>query len=355
MRIHLVIAVVGLAMSNALPTLAETGQSITFDAPGASATSGLGTFPLDINDLGQAMGYVVGDQHVFHGFVRSADGRFETIDAPGAGTLAGSFQGTIPDSINIQGMIVGQYKDANNIYHGFLREPDGHFVIIDVPGASTTLDGGTFAVNINVEGEIAGYFFAMSSSPLPILHCFLRSPSGAFTIFDGAPNAVSSSVATSSGLNALGMVIGTYGTGDFNSHGFVRQPWGAVTSFDFTPTSINLEGAITGNDASFTHGFIRSVSGAITTFEVPGGAVLTEPSGISLFGVITGTWLDSNNVNHGFIRYPNGAFCKFDAPGSGTLAQSGQGTAPQAINSWGEIVGQVQDSNYIYHGFIRLP
>ena len=45
----------------------------------------------------------------------------------------------------------------------------------------------------------------------------------------------------------------------------------------------------------------------------------------------------------------------FDAPGFGTVPQSFQGTAPQAINFWGEIVGQVEDSDYIYHGFIRLP
>jgi hypothetical protein len=52
-----------------------------------------------------------------------------------------------------------------------------------------------------------------------------------------------------------------------------RPPaWGTMTSFDPNPQSINLEGAITGSDATGTHGFIRNVSGAITTFDVPDGS-----------------------------------------------------------------------------------
>src|ERR1700693_2183164 len=222
MKIRLLFALAGLAISFVLPSFAQSGEIITFDAPGASATAGLGTFPLDINDLGQAIGWFVGAQNVFHGFVRYADGRFETIDAPGAGTLAGSFHGTIPYSINIHGMIAGQYEDANNVYHGFLREPDGHFVIIDAPAAGTAPGEGTFAVSINAVGETAGNFTPTNDSLFPVGHGFLRSPSGAFTFFDAAPNAVGTTVSTSCGLNALGVTIGTYSDATFKGNGYVR-------------------------------------------------------------------------------------------------------------------------------------
>ena len=42
-----------------------------------------------------------------------------TFDAPGAGTRAG--QGTFPVDVNPSGAIAGLYADASNVAHGFLR------------------------------------------------------------------------------------------------------------------------------------------------------------------------------------------------------------------------------------------
>src|ERR1039458_10624569 len=58
-----------------------------------------------------------------------------TFDAPGAGKGAG--QGTIAFGHDARGAIMGYYLDASNVYHGFLRTPDGRFTTIDVPGAGT--------------------------------------------------------------------------------------------------------------------------------------------------------------------------------------------------------------------------
>jgi hypothetical protein len=46
-----------------------------------------------------------------------------TFDAPGASSVAGSFDGTFPKSINDAGAIAGHYIDASTFYHGFLRIP----------------------------------------------------------------------------------------------------------------------------------------------------------------------------------------------------------------------------------------
>jgi len=59
--------------------------------------------------------------NVMHGFVRATDGKITTFTAPGAGTGAG--QGTQAMTNNREGATSGFYIDANNVYHGFLRMP----------------------------------------------------------------------------------------------------------------------------------------------------------------------------------------------------------------------------------------
>ena len=51
---------------------------------------------------------------VQHGFLRTLDGNFETVDPHGS-------QGSQPESINDAGIIVGYYYNANFVYHGFPR------------------------------------------------------------------------------------------------------------------------------------------------------------------------------------------------------------------------------------------
>ena len=52
-----------------------------------------------------------------HGFVRTADGKIKTFEAPGAG------QGTVGLSVNAAGDITGFYVDASAVFHGFVRTP----------------------------------------------------------------------------------------------------------------------------------------------------------------------------------------------------------------------------------------
>ena len=363
----------GVILSTLLSVFSGQAPIITFDAPGAGTGSGRGTFAVNINDFGTAIGWFIDTNTVYHGFVRYPNGRVTTIDAPRAGSLPGSGQGTVAYSINVEGTIAGSYQDANYVYHCFLRSPDGQIIAFDPPGAGTGPNQGSQAVDINLEGEIAGY----TQDNNNVFHGFVRSSSSAFTSFD-APNAGTGPfqgtvVTLESGLNPLGALIGWYYDANNAAHGYVREPNSVITSFDppgatnTYPGSINPEGVIVGGalDANgIFHGFIRSAKGVITSFDVPGagtklglppGSEGTLALGITPFSLITGYWADSNTIYHGFVRYPNGAISKFDAPGAGTVPLSLQGTVPQGMNSWGEIVGYLQDSNYIYHGFIRIP
>src|ERR1700677_3718612 len=76
------------------------------------------------------------------------------FDAPNAGTASGL--GTTPYANNDECAIVGTYVDANLVYHGFARTPDGKFISFDAPGASAVAGTGTLAYAINDFGVIAG-------------------------------------------------------------------------------------------------------------------------------------------------------------------------------------------------------
>ena len=105
-----------------------------------------------------------------HGFLRSPDGKITTFDAPGAGN--GIYQGTgcpsdCPVSLNDWGAITGVYLDTNYVYHGYLRSPDGKIVTVDPLGSADTLPYG-----INDWGVITGYYYDANF----VAHGFVRTP-----------------------------------------------------------------------------------------------------------------------------------------------------------------------------------
>jgi hypothetical protein len=58
---------------------------------------------------------------VSHGYLRAPGGAITTFDAPGAGT--GPFQGAV----------MGNYLDARNVWHRFLRFPEGPSLYYSAP------------------------------------------------------------------------------------------------------------------------------------------------------------------------------------------------------------------------------
>jgi hypothetical protein len=150
------------------------GTLTTFDVPGAGTGSYQGSgcpgCARGLNQLGAIAGTYIDANSVQHGFLRSPDGKFTTFDAPGAGT--GSFQGTgcpsdCPTSLNDWGAITGIYIDANFVYHGYLRSPEGKIVTVDPVGSIFTFSDG-----INDLGSITGYYVDANG----VYHGFLRIP-----------------------------------------------------------------------------------------------------------------------------------------------------------------------------------
>ena len=100
--------------------------------------------------------------------VTCPEGRFVTVDAPGAGTSA--YQGTgcpsdCPVGLNDSGELTGSYFDTNYAQHGFVRSPNGALVSFDPSGSA-----GTQPENINASGTIVGYY----QDSLGAYHGFLR-------------------------------------------------------------------------------------------------------------------------------------------------------------------------------------
>ncbi len=199
---------------------APGGVITTFDAPGAGTVPDTGTSAQNINAAGTIAGRTFDNNSVQHGFVRARNGTIITYDGPGAGT--GPFQGTFPaiqDGINEAGAITGNIWDASDVFHGFVRAPDGAITTFDVPGAGTGAFQGTLAANINKPGAIDGSYIDVSD----VAHGFVRAADGAITTFD-VPGAGTGAFQGTFplGINEPGTITGYYIDNNDVIHGFLR-------------------------------------------------------------------------------------------------------------------------------------
>jgi len=366
------------ALVMAVAVNAQELRIITFDAPGAGTGSGQGTgcfaytdCSVLINDWGAVTGYYLDKHNVFHGFVRSPEGKFTTFDSPGADTTPGDFNGTLPNAINDAGAITGVYYDVSGAGHGFLRSPEGGFTTFDVPGGSLL----TNPIALNLEGAVVGYYLNQNV----VFGAFLRRPDGTLETWSG-PGASSTGAYN---INIFGTAVGHYQDNSFVAHGFVRSPQGKLTTFDAPgagtgsgqgtdcpgcSVGLNIFGAYAGyyiDSNSLEHVYLRSFAGRATTFNTPGDATLGAncfsdcPLGLNDWGAITGVYFDANGVGHGFLRTPDGKVDSFDAPGAGNLTPQApwywMGTLPYSINDQGVITGYYIDAHNVSHGFLMLP
>jgi hypothetical protein len=160
----LVLSVVlsGAACNSGSSPSPATPTFTTLDAPSAATQpSGFtcGTVPADIN----ADSIIVGTS-----YAPSPTGGLlgQTVfDPPGVGTA-----GSKPSRINSAGQIVGSFLDYASVSHGYLRNLDGTFTIIDDPGTVPATGYGTFVTGINDYGAIIGYFYDYRGD----CHGFLR-------------------------------------------------------------------------------------------------------------------------------------------------------------------------------------
>jgi hypothetical protein len=147
-----------------------------------------------------------------HGFLRSMQGGFATIDFPAPGVLE-----THAWKINAHGQIVGNYQDGSSKFHVYLRRQDG-FTSIDFPHAvSTSANSGSGG--LNSRGDIVSEYCPASCPSAQ--HGFLRSTRGGFASID-FPHAVRT---VALGINTRGDIVGLYNdpTNSTIRHGFLLR------------------------------------------------------------------------------------------------------------------------------------
>jgi uncharacterized membrane protein len=261
---------------------------VAFDFPKATATN-----PAGINARGDIVGNYRDAYGVTHGFLL-AQRIFTTIDFPNA-----TF--TSARAINARGDIVGRILGPSGDEHGFLLR-DGNFIQIDYPGASATTARG-----INNDGEITGRHFDNAGNE------------SGFVLKDGEFHNVffpgSCSTDVWSAMDNERVLVGDICTNADNGiHGYIRIKPGDFHTIDFPGASapctavrwINERGDMVGvyantpNDCDNfqTHGFLLR-DGRYTGIDVP-GSIITGVFGINDDGQMVGQYTDKNGNAHGF-------------------------------------------------------
>ena len=319
--------------------LAQTGQYVSFDAPGAGGGNNQGTFPNSINSQGWIGGTIILTTSVDQGFLRSPNGTYTVVIPTGAA------QSTV-SAINASHEAVGLAFYANGDTSGFLRDPSGNYTQLAVSGAYSTTPSA-----INDNGMVAGFAFDSTGS-----HGFVWTAQRGFTVFDVPGSAPGTTYVF--GINRAGAVVGSYTDSRYYSHGFLRSANGHFITFEEIQSgtatdavAINNQSQIIGwaNDGNGgTYGFVRNPGGASDTFGVA-GAQGSAATAINDDGVIVGWEFSDGGGDAGFERDSAGNVSLITLPFSNTASMA------TGINAAGKVVGKYTDSNGASHGWVGMP
>lgn len=222
------------------------GVYSTVDYPGAASS-----FAWGINPQSDVVGHYA-DGSRFHGY-RLQNGTFDSFDFAVGSTIAHS---TFGFSINASGAIVGEYKlvlqRLGDPGHAFLFE-NGVLTHISPPGAKAAVAWG-----INSSGESVGYYVDQQTPS--VTHGWLRDADGGYSVID-YPGAT---LTNARGINPVGTIVGLYRDAASQAHGFVLAK-GTFSSVEYPDaiftrlSGINARGDIVGDyvdAANKTHGFL---------------------------------------------------------------------------------------------------
>ena len=163
-----------------------------------------------------------------------------------------------------------------------------------------------------------------------------------------------------SGINNGGQIVGGARGGGVPDRGFLRDARGRYTTFRFPGARSTLaqklndrgRGQLTGlysnttddpRDGADLAGFLRDARGRYTRIGVP-GARTTTAYGINNRGQVVGQYQDANGRYHGYV-WERGRFTTIDAPGA-------VATTPFDINERGQIVGVRLEADETFRGFV---
>ena len=185
----------------------EGGELRQYDFPGAAETHIYGIS----DETGALSGNIVDEAGITHAFSGEL-----IITFPGAVNTYGDF-------VNAAGAVVGSYIDADGMFHGFIRNPDGSFTTIDLPEMPNLQ---FLFVNTITDFGAVGF---RAKAANDILRSYILMPDG--TLYEvRIPDSVITVVRN---VNQDGSIVGYYDLADGRRHGFLGRPKTQLTGEDF--------------------------------------------------------------------------------------------------------------------------
>jgi hypothetical protein len=245
----------------------------------------------------------------FHGFLLSA-GEFITLDYPGDNILS-----TVATAIGPAGDIVGQYSlknpaPAGNV-HGFLRTREGEWSTVDYPVGNHLMQGGLYS--ILPDGTMLGCFHDGTAATTTAMYGYVVYPDGTTAEFDYPTDQPFSMFygATPNGKT----IVGAYRTGTgpaIHWHGYLLDDHGIITldvpgsvltqAYSINPAgeTVGTYSAVNPDGTTGMHGFLVETRGLtvgdwqFTTIDFP-GAIMTHVRGINAGSDLVGDYIILGN------------------------------------------------------------
>lgn len=296
-----------------LNKVVSNGHHFTnFDGPNPGTVAGTGTNMNGIANSGTAVGVTIGNSgNVTNFTVDPLRSRKTTILNINGSTTATAF------GINSAGTVVGADGSGNAFSlsrRGVLK------TFIPTGGMSAT------AFGINDQGTIVGQFVTSTATP-----GFIQVHDKSFVTINApsGPNVVNAQ-----GINDKGLVVGFYVGTDGQDHGFMVNARGVKN------------GTLTGT--AIADPTIPAVAGE------PGATfVFSQVLGINAKGIAVGYYGDSTGSQHGFLYdTKTGQYTFLDDPNVAFNNNGVEVTQITGITNSGEITGFYSDANGAFHGFV---
>jgi hypothetical protein len=293
--------------------IADGYQFINFDGP---TPNGGGTTINGISNNGTVVGFTTDSAtgNLLNFTATPSTSTAATLLTPPLGTAAMAL------GINSAGTVVG-FDGTVNAF----SLPMGGTPVNIIASANTP----AMAFGINDHGTVVGQLTNGSGTPGFILN------NGSVTLVN-APTGSNQDIVNAQGINDKGLVVGFYVGNDGNQHGFTANASSASM------------GMVTGTavmDPTIPHTPGEPVG---TTF------VFSQILGINDSGIAVGYYGDSTLSQHGYFYNTNtGKYTFLDDP-SAAFNNGVEVTQITGITNSGEISGFYTDANGLMHGFIAF-
>jgi uncharacterized membrane protein len=283
---------------------------VNFNGPNAGTSAGAGTNENGIANNGTAVGFDIDNNGNFDNFTSNPLKSRKATELNIEGSTTAMALG-----VNSSGTVVGTDGNGN----AFFAKGNKVTTFIPTGGSSAT------AFGINDKGTIVGQYVTSTATP-----GFIRLSSKSYITINApsGPNVVNAQ-----SINNKGQIVGFYFGNDGQVHGFMASENGQKA------------GSITG--VAIADPTIPVVPGE------PGATfVFSQILGINDKGIAVGYYGDSTTSQHGFLYNTHtGVYTFLDDP-SEAFDNGVEVTQITGITNSGEITGFYSDANGVFHGFV---